>query len=246
MSVFVDLAFLGRVMQVRYGSAVGSSVYIEVAGVCGLATAAHIFAGAQAGDKFAVKHKGEWAFVEVMAIEFEPNGADICLVVPTTRWGEGLGEDQLHAGLAVGQDVVYCGFPLGIEVEGIPGDAFPMPLVKGALFSGGRKINGATQYLFDTVNNVGFSGGPVVARDPNKRELHVAAIVSGYHFDQALPVRTKNPDGTEVVDQHTYVRPNSGFMYAVPIHFAKEALRRYSQSLSSPNGDSAREPLDET
>ncbi len=99
-----------------------------------------------------------------------------------------------------------------------------MPLLKAGMMSGSRKVGDDKVYLFDTLNNRGFSGGPIIRGEPESPS--VIAVVCGYEFDAPLKIEQKNPCGTfeEVSDYR--VRPNSGFMMGTPIRHAVNAAKR--------------------
>ena len=130
--------------------------------------------------------------------------------------GDGLTEELLDGSIALGQDVVYCGFPLGMEMGNLPGaNNWPTPLIKSAMFSGLIHHAGVVELLFDTVNNPGFSGGPIIKRD--QAGLRVVGIVSGYRFDAPIPVCQRDEHGMLAETADYFVRPNSGFMIGLNI-----------------------------
>ncbi len=216
MSVIVDLAILDRTLRIRYGEQCGSALYIQLAGVCMVITAAHVVRGLIAGDRIGVRFKADWVMVDVTGVAWGELGTDVCAIRTRTQWGEGLHEEQLTGGIAIGEEVAYCGFPLELEVYGLPGAlGWPKGFVKSAIFSGAmERPGGGYDFYFDT-NNRGFSGGPIIKREAGK--LSVVGIVSGYKFDAPAPVyqRTEKGDLAEVADY--FVRPNSGFMIGTPI-----------------------------
>ena len=225
MPVMVDLAFLDRTLRIKYGNNVGSAVYIELSGVHMVLTAAHIVEGLQAGDRIGVRFKSKWVMVDVTGVSRCKFGNDVCAIRTRDHWGEGLCEEQLTAGILMGEEVAYCGFPLSLEMEGMPGSlGWPMGFIKSAIFSGAvaRESEGY-DYLFDTINNRGFSGGPIIKRE--KGQLRVAAIVSGYRNDAPSPVYKRLPDGSEIEVADYFIKPNSGFMIGVPIKKAVDAAR---------------------
>lgn len=228
MSVLVDVAILDRVVRIKYGNEVGSGLYVQLAGVCMILTAAHLVRGMQDGDRLGIRFKDDWHMLDVTGVAFCEAGTDVCAIRPRTHWGEGLHEDQLESvGLKFGEEVAYCGFPLSLEMQGFPGAlGWPKGFVKAAILSGA--LMGPEEkldcFLFDTINNRGFSGGPVVRSDNGK--LKVVAIVSGYKYDAPSPVYLKRPDGTEEESQDYFVKPNSGFMKAIPISRAIACARR--------------------
>lgn len=86
-------------------------------------------------------------------------------------------------GIIWGQDVYFLGYPYGWfgNVGGLNRD-FPMPFVKKAILSC-MTTEAEVQVLFlDGHNNPGFSGGPVVFKEPHKNEYKVASVISGYRY----------------------------------------------------------------
>jgi hypothetical protein len=225
MGVMVDLAFLDRTLRIKYDTHVGSAVNVQFAKVCMVLTAAHIVDGMQVGDRLGVRFRSDWRLVDVIGVSRCKLGTDVCAIRTRTRWGDGLHEEQLTAGIAVGEEVAYCGFPLNLEMEGTPGSlGWHKGFVKGAIFSGAiAREQGGYDYLFDTINNRGFSGGPIIKRDSG--QLRVVALVGGYKFDAPAPVHKRSPDGNVIEMTDYFVRPNSGFMIGTPIKMAVDAAK---------------------
>lgn len=100
--------------------------------------------------------------------------------------GEGISLDTTL--IAFGMEVFFYGFPLenmGTEVLGIK-----FPLVKKAIMSGWVKYNGVDVLLLDGHNNLGFSGGPVVAYDLTRKKMCLIGVISGY-FPEARDIKYK-------------------------------------------------------
>ena len=106
---------------------------------------------------------------------------------------------------------------------------YPLPFVKRATVSAIilKKDAASTLYL-DGHNNPGFSGGPVVFTPESRPqgEWHIAAIVSGYRFDE-VPVLDK--DGKET---GTVVHANTGLVHAYSIKHAVAAIHSNPIGLS--------------
>jgi len=224
MAVIVDTLVLSRTVRIRWGSQAATGVFIEYRELGLLVTAAHLVRDAKAGDRIGVRHNGDWIFVEIIAIFFADNGIDVAAIVPAARWGEGLPWEMINNEILVGEDVAFCGFPLGLEMTGMPDFlGWPTALVKSGVFSGGIKENGETVFYFDATNNVGFSGGPILRRSSQDQKLSVVGIVSNYKYDVPQSVRTKNEKGE---DENTdyFVLPNSGFMRGVPAFQIKKLI----------------------
>jgi hypothetical protein len=225
MSVMIDLEFLSRTFRVRYGDQIGSALYVRINNIDLFLTAAHLAEGMQDGDRLGIRYKADWQTIPTVAISRCKIGTDVCAIRPAKSLGEGLLEDQLTAPIAQGEEVAYCGFPLGMEMKSIPGAlGWPSGFVKGATFSGAvERPDGSSEFLFDTINNRGFSGGPIVKRHNGR--LRVIALVSGYRFDASAPVFQRRSDGKMVEVPDYYVLPNSGFMVGIPVMRAINAAR---------------------
>ncbi len=126
------------------------------------------------------------------------------------------------AGLVLGQDVHFVGFPYKLEGDvGMLLDGRPLGYVKKGTVS----LCDSPQHpalVLDAINNEGFSGGPVVfapvGAPPN--DLRIAAVVSKYRteVEQVLSV---NGEATGEV-----VCYNTGFLYAYNIRHAVELILR--------------------
>lgn len=215
--MLVDMAVLQRTLRIGWASNAGSAVYLEDRGVKLIATARHVVEGALVGDRIAIRHQSQWTYVEIAEIEHDERGHDLSIIIPVTHWGEGLPRSRLDGRVPIGFDVVFCGFPLGLEMNGMPSsNGWPTAYVKGGMLSGFYRLNDETIYVFDAMNNVGFSGGPIVWRRPADSTLHIAGIVSNYIWDSDLPVLEKDEYGKVQKSPSHFVRPNSGFMRGTP------------------------------
>ena len=101
--------------------------------------------------------------------------------------GNGFSTDSVF--VSIGTETYFLGFPLGnlgTEVFGIK-----YPLLKKAIISGWVKYNGIDVLLLDGHNNLGFSGGPVVAYDEASKQMLVVGVISGY-LPEPVNIRQKN------------------------------------------------------
>jgi hypothetical protein len=225
MGVDVDLLFMSRTFRIKFFENVGSCFYAQIGGSNFIITAKHLVPNLSGGELIGIRIYNAWQPMEVEISTVCDRGGDIAVIKLRQNFGEALLEGQLDASIRIGQDVVYCGFPLGLENEALP-DApqWPVPLIKGAVMSGARVRNGFREYLFDTINNRGFSGGPIVKREVGG--LKVVGVVSGYKFDAPLHIEQRNNDGLFVESLDYRVQPNSGFMIATPINSAIRAAKQ--------------------
>ena len=101
--------------------------------------------------------------------------------------GNGISTDTLWA--PIGMEVYFLGFPLGnLGTEAL---GMKVPLLKQAIISGWVNHNGIDLLLLDGHNNMGFSGGPVIAYDQASKQMRMIAVISGY-LPEPVNVRQKN------------------------------------------------------
>jgi S1-C subfamily serine protease len=129
--------------------------------------------------------------------------------------GDGFSLDNVF--VAVGMESYFMGFPLGnlgTEVFGIK-----FPLVKKAILSGTVRNNGVEVILLDGHNNLGFSGGPVVIYDEEKKTMRLVGVISGY-LPEPVDVRNKN--------ETLSVLENSGIIVCYGSQYIMEIFKRYN------------------
>ncbi|MBU4434670.1 MAG: serine protease [Alphaproteobacteria bacterium] len=214
--------YLTRTLRIRYAHGPGSAIMICVRGRGYLVTARHVVEGIQAGENIEFRVDDVWMPIPIRQAKLSELD-DIAILISDNVNEQGLDEALISGLLTVGQPVAYCGFPLGLEGVAPAGHRWPIPLVKAATYSGSILQNGRMVHLFDTLNNKGFSGGPIFAQDPAGM-VKLAAIVSGYHFDRHLDVMRRAEGGVFEPVPDFAVQPNSGFMKAVPIPRALELV----------------------
>lgn len=228
MAVMVNQYFMSRVVRILYEKQVGSAFCVNFGGTQTLVTAKHLIKGLQVGDQIKLRHDGSWQPFEVEKFLACPKGFDVSVASLKNFPGDGLSENELDAEVFVGQEATFCGFPLGMEMRDLPeSNGWPTCLIKSAMLGGFKQTKAGHIYLFDAMNNVGFSGGPVVIN--NNGKLKVTAVVCAYEFDKPIPVQKKS--GEKFVDSQDYfVRPNSGFMMAIPIKYVIEVANLMLES----------------
>jgi hypothetical protein len=189
-------------------------------------TAAHVVEGLISQESIAIRYHHDWNLWVVANCSTCELGSDVCAIRLRDHLGDGLDQDRLDAGILQGQEVTYCGFPLGMEMMDLPTrEGWPTAFIKGGIFSGFAAKIGYNELLFDALNNNGFSGGPIIKQDSADNTLKIVGLVSRYRFDATIPVLQRNVEGDLVETADYCVRPNSGFMVGVGINRAINAAR---------------------
>lgn len=209
-----------RTFQLKCGEDIGTCFTIDVDNMQYLCTAKHCLANFR-GNSIELFHEEQWKTLEVELVGFGSNDTDICVLSPKIQLSPTHPLPPTIAGMAIGQDAYFLGFPYGLQIEaGNLNRLFPFPLVKRATVSG---INFEEQkiILLDGHNNPGFSGGPVVFAKPGsaENEISVAGIISSYRFEPT-PVLDENDKKTSLK-----VRTNTGIVHSYAINHALDAIK---------------------
>lgn len=132
--------------------------------------------------------------------------------------GKGISLDSTL--ITFGMEVYFYGFPLGDLGTQALGIRFP--LVKKAIVSGWVKHNGLNKILLDGYNNLGFSGGPVVAYDTSSKKMCLVGVVSAY-IPEPVSIKYKG---------HTLsVNENSGIIICYGRHYIEELFTSNKKDL---------------
>ena len=202
-----------RVFHLKYGKGTGTCFAIDYEGKQYLVTAKHVIAELKDNDTVEIYNKSKWATAQVKVIGHHKT-ADVSVFSIDTLLGVHKMEPNSD-GIIYGQDTYFLGFPYRLQDE--KGSQinrnFPIPLVKKATLSCITSDDTGKYFLLDGINNPGFSGGPVVFKEPNKQDFKVAAIISGYRFSEE-PTYHKNQE-TPIS-----VRANTGIIIAYTIENA--------------------------
>jgi hypothetical protein len=132
--------------------------------------------------------------------------------------GEGISLAPVFANF--GKEVFFYGFPLGNMGTELFGIKFP--LVKKAIVSGFVKNTGIDVLLLDGHNNLGFSGGPVVAYNISSKKMCVVGVISGY---------VPEPIDVQYKGDMLSVKDNSGIIVCYGRPYLEEILTEYKKAL---------------
>ena len=166
MSVTANI--LQRTFRIGYRGSAGTCFTIDVGGKRYLITAKHVVDGIQDDETVDISHNKDWLPVRVRLVGHGAGDVDVTVLAPQMMFGAAHSLKHSTAGVVLGEDIYFLGFPYGLSME-VKTDlnaGFPLPLVKKAAVSALGLEDGPI--LLDGHNNVGFSGGPVARREPGK------------------------------------------------------------------------------
>lgn len=180
MSITANI--LKRTFQLSFGKGQGTCFTIDYDNRQYIVTARHLVEPIIDSATIRIKHETVWKDCPVNLVGHGEREVDISVLAAGVQISPKHPLPPTAAGLTLGQDVYFLGFPYGLTSEvGELNQNFPFPFVKKATLSTfDTKTN---PFFLDGHNNPGFSGGPVVFSEAGKpaNQLSVAAVISGYH-----------------------------------------------------------------
>lgn len=209
-----------RVFQLKYKNNLGTGFTIEVDGRQYIITARHVVEGISEGEKLNLLHDNMWKEIEIQIIGVGSDLIDISVLAPNQQVSPSLPLPPDMGGLIYGQEAYFLGFPYGMYGDvGLITQDWPLPFVKSAIVSCLFKKDDVVTILLDGYNNKGFSGGPVVFKEPNTIDFKVAGVISGYRFSD-------EPTFLEGQKTEISYRENTGIVIAYSIQHAVDLIKQ--------------------
>lgn len=214
---------MGRVFHIRVDGAMGTAFTVDVDGRQYWVTAKHLMEKWGKGDLIEYRRNGQWLDLRVTFVGRHPQ-ADVAILV-SELWNDAPPMED-DTGVILGQDVWFLGFPhgWGFDVDDDLGRGCPMPFVRRACVSafGKDEDDGHPILILDGQNNVGFSGGPVVARLPHDppTTMRFVGVVCFYRWSKS-PVFLKEDD-----ELGAYVESNIGLVVCEYMRPVKEMIQQ--------------------
>ena len=215
-----------RTFHIRYEGFTGSAFAIDRDGKQYLVTARHVVPDIATGDVIDIFHETQWKTISVTLVGFAADETDIAVLACPVRLAPPHPLETSTAGLAYGQEIYFLGFPFGWDsgAADINND-FPIPFVKAGIVSAIRFGEPSLIYI-DAHGNKGFSGGPVVFKEPGQRtnEFRVAGVVANAPT-RLTPVVDHRGEPIEAEGKPVaFFAENQGFVVAMGIRHATEII----------------------
>ena len=216
-----------RTFHIHYGAATGTSFAIDRGDRQYLITARHVVPGIATGDALNIFHEKQWKSIAVTVVGIGTDNIDVAVLACPFRLAPPHPLEASSAGLTYGQDVYFLGFPFGWDAgaEDINRN-FPLPFVKAGIASAITFESPAHIYI-DAHGNTGFSGGPVVFKEPGQRtnEFKVSGIFANAPTPLLTPVVDDLGEALEVEGKPlAFFAENQGFVVAMDIRHATDMI----------------------
>ena len=187
----VPVEILARTIAIRVGDTQGTAFTIEYEGRLYMVTARHLVAGLpQDHATIQILQSNEWKSYQTVRTLF-PRSAEVDIAVFETN--ERLEKPYLISAdglVTMGQQVWFLGYPYGIRTRFQNGKE--APFVKRGTMSAIDASNADAVVLYvDGFNNPGFSGGPILYWDFDKKAYRILGVVKGYR-EQEQPEKPAN------------------------------------------------------
>jgi len=216
MSITTNI--LRRTFQFTFGKEQGTCFTIDRDNRQYIVTARHLVEPLTDSATIRIKHEQIWKDCSVNLVGHGEGEVDISVLAAGIQISPKYPLHPNAAGLALGQDVYFLGFPYGLTSEvGELNQNYPFPFVKKATMSA-MDFN-PNRIFLDGHNNPGFSGGPVVFSEVGKptNPLSVAGVISGYRFRMEQVYLEGKPTALEF-------RYNTGIILVYGINHAVDLI----------------------
>ncbi|WP_320007628.1 serine protease [Maridesulfovibrio sp.] len=211
-----------RVFQIQVNNSTGTCFTVEHKNKQYIVTAKHIVAEIEEKTTIEIFHNKQWKTIEVQLVGFADNPIDIAVLTTDIQISPLYPLPATAKGSVYGQDVYFLGFPYGLyEHVGEMNNNFPLPFVKKATLSSMSLTDEIQIYYLDGHNNPGFSGGPVVFKEPypTEKDFKILGVISGYRFES-------KPIHDEDKTLPYYVKENSGIIISYGIKHATDIIEQ--------------------
>lgn len=188
----------------------GTGFTLDVDGEEFLVTARHLLDESKANTEIQLFHSKRWHTMPARVVGHGKGEVDISVLKLSKRCSQAeLTVTPTIAGLVLGQDVHFLGFPYKMWSDvGNLLDGMPCAYAKRGTVSA-YQLDSPQIIHIDAINNEGFSGGPLFFYSPqDPKELRVAGVVSKFRVEYEHVLDAKG-EKTEMT-----VAYNTGFLVA--------------------------------
>lgn len=237
----VPLGILNRVYQISYKEHSGSCFVIDKENRQYIITARHLVPDIVDNDPIRIFVDGTWRIIIVKPIFPESENSDIVALAGNKLVAPKMDILLGSGGIYVGQDVYFLGFPFGLATKFEKPSPVHIAFIKKAILSAidARPNSGHILYL-DGHNNPGFSGGPVIFANYNKKEqLQIAGVVSAYRHQpievlEAILEETESSTGESSKKVVRYVKENTGIVLSYSFSEIEKAIDAHPIGFTIP------------
>jgi len=220
---------LQRTLFIKAGTEAGTAFTVDYLGKMYLITARHVVSGVPTQDAtIQVWQENRWKDYHTVKTIF-PSSSDVDIAIFETA--EKVEKPYIvspiramHDG-QMGQQVFFLGYPWGIASRFKAGNVAPF-IKRGTLSAVDSTKDDAVVIYVDGFNNPGFSGGPIIFWNYDKKVYQILGVIQGYKEDSAKVI---------VNGQHveTQLLVNTGILVGYSIEHAMTAIEQSQKQAES-------------
>lgn len=211
-----------RTFNIRYKNGTGTAFTIDRDERQYLITARHVVPGIEDGDVIQIYRDDKWMHLPIYVIGIGEGDIDITVLSSPLQISPITPLVASKDGMGLAQTVYILGYPFGLNAGKSDANLdLPLPFVKSGIISAMTGSNPRIIYI-DGHGNPGFSGGPVVFRPLDSKDLEVELRVAGIvsHFPECSTQRVYDGSGKWVGS----LLENPGIICAIDIDHAIEMI----------------------
>ena len=176
---------LTRTFRIKYGQSYGTCFTVDIDNRQYIVTAKHVANGISPSASIEIFHTNQWHRVDTSLVGEARGEIDVTVLAIPLQLSPTHPLPASDEDIYFGQDIYFLGFPYNLFTDlGEINRNFPIPFIKKGIVSSITSANdGVRRYFLDGHNNPGFSGGPVVFAPPGQQSYRVAAVISGYRYE---------------------------------------------------------------
>lgn len=218
----VPTEILQRTRLIRVGNSTGTAFSVDYKGKIYLVTARHVAAGLPATKAvLQMWNANKWEDVRTVKTLLPPVAAvdiDVFETEETISQPFSIPMTTGSEGPTMGQQVWFLGYPFGDTALTSRRDNEMLPFIKKGTMSAisGSDDGGVVMYI-DGFNNPGFSGGPIVIWEFNRRAYRILGVVQGYRSESAKVMVNGQPVDTNIL-------VNSGILIGYGVKHVIDAI----------------------
>lgn len=217
----LNASYIRKTFFIKYWNKTGTLFAYERYGRQYLISAKHIFSENFDVKRLYIRRNNEWEKIKVEVVGMPEQEAVDVIVFKTNKIinpSDSFLSPPPPIELGHSAETFFVGYPLGYSINGTKNNnGLPVGFIKKACVAGVIGESETRTLLLDGINNMGFSGGPVITYDindpSNVGKQWVVGVISGYQT-----VKGTVYEGQQ--ETNLYVNENTGLISCVPIDVA--------------------------
>ncbi len=189
----ITMNVISRTVYIEYNGSSGTSFVFDYNNKQYFLTAKHVISNLKDNDTVSIFYNDKWNKYKVKLVGHSKS-SDISVFSVPEYFDK---SDNIIASsneIIYSQEIYFLGFPYGLThtIRNV-NSKFPVPFVKKGILSNFIIEKDFKVLFLDGINNIGFSGGPIVYQDKQTNKLILCGLISGYR-SEIINIKQNNQD----------------------------------------------------